>query len=293
MTEMFHSRKKRCYLNNMKNISFLLSLFLLLNTLNAQDTDSLRKVLEIKFQSFEYQAAVDIANILLEKKDEFTKEDQLEILRIKSVALYNLAEEDSARNVFIQILKIENTFFLDPVKNSPKIVEFFNNIKSSIKGMTSPDSNAEKKINDNNLVPENPAIITKTNAYDMRDIIGKSIILPGWGHLSGGKKGKGWLIGSAGLISLGSSIYFLIDCNRKEKDYLTETNLFLIEDKYKSYNNSYKIRNISIAAYIAVWIYSQIDLLYISDFEFETGQVSTNSQITSLSNIRFSYKLNF
>jgi hypothetical protein len=60
-------------------------------------------------------------------------------------------------------------------------------------------------------------------------------------------------------------LYFIVDANEKEKAYLSETNSVLIQSNYDKYNKSYKIRNTLIATYAAIWLYSQIDLLFFSN----------------------------
>jgi hypothetical protein len=60
-------------------------------------------------------------------------------------------------------------------------------------------------------------------------------------------------------------IYFSIDANKKEELYAKETDPGLIEYRYDNYNRAYKLRNISIAAFAGIWLYSQIDLLFFSD----------------------------
>jgi hypothetical protein len=267
----------------MKLLNFII-IITLLSAISclSQEKDSLLNVLNTKFQSFEYNDAVHLAGILLENGN-LSKEEKLEILTVKGVALYNLAEEDSAKNVFIELLKTDNNYYLDPVNNSPKIVEFFNNIKMNRKEKTEPETKekitppevkeADRKNNDN--------LTTDFDGKISKSLIVRSLVFPGWGHFSGGKSGKGWLLSSAGFAAASSMIYFIIDCKRKENEYLRETDLFLIEDRYEKYNSSYKLRNISIIAYAAIWIYSQIDLLYISDFESKPERLSLSPQIDS------------
>jgi hypothetical protein len=43
--------------------------------------------------------------------------------------------------------------------------------------------------------------------------------------------------------------------NRKEKEYLRETDPANIERMYQDYNTAYKWRNISLDIYSALWIY--------------------------------------
>jgi hypothetical protein len=89
--------------------------------------------------------------------------------------------------------------------------------------------------------------------------------LPGLGHLYNESTTKGWILTSLSAVSLTSIIYFIVDSNKKEKEYLQERNRDLIEDKYDSYNLSSGLKNISIGSFVVIWLYSQFDLLLLSE----------------------------
>jgi TM2 domain-containing membrane protein YozV len=95
-------------------------------------------------------------------------------------------------------------------------------------------------------------------------VIIRSLIFPGWGQLYNNNKLKGWILTSLGAITISSAVYFIIDSNNKQKKYLNDVNLSTIQNNYNEYNTSYKLKNISIISFIAVWVYSQIDILFFS-----------------------------
>jgi hypothetical protein len=43
----------------------------------------------------------------------------------------------------------------------------------------------------------------------------------------------------------------------------------MIDELYNKYNSSYKLRNISIISFAVVWIYSQLDLSFLSSSSFQ------------------------
>ena len=92
----------------------------------------------------------------------------------------------------------------------------------------------------------------------------RSLILPGWGHFYSSDDTKGYILSSLSAVTLGVMIYSIFDTQTKENEYLAETTPLLIQEKYGQYNSSYKTRNILIASYALLWMYSQIDLLYFS-----------------------------
>jgi hypothetical protein len=111
---------------------------------------------------------------------------------------------------------------------------------------------------------------------EINSAIAKSLIVPGWGHLHLKNNTKGWILTTASTAILGSMIYFILDANKKENNYLAETNATLIQQKYGDYNSSYKIRNLLIASYAAIWLYSQIDILFFSK-ELGSENISLNN----------------
>jgi hypothetical protein len=59
-------------------------------------------------------------------------------------------------------------------------------------------------------------------------------------------------------------LYFIIDTNRKENDYLNTTNKQDINQKYSAFNNAFKTRNTLITTYALMWLYNQLDILFFS-----------------------------
>ena len=76
---------------------------------------------------------------------------------------------------------------------------------------------------------------------------------------------------SASIITFGSGIYFSIEANQREKDYLSETEKSEIESVYNQYNEAYKFRNAAFIGFAAIWLYAQTDLLFISKNTFAEG----------------------
>jgi hypothetical protein len=172
-------------------------------------------------------------------------------------------------------LKIDDSHDLDPVEISPKIINFFNEIKQDYSAV----NQEEIPINENmgeDLTEEQTYqnIINKKNKVYQHSLL-RSFAAPGWGHLYLSGSSKGWILTTASTAALGSMLYFIYDANQKETDYLNETNKTLIQEKYDEYNTSYKIRNGLIFTYAAIWLYSQIDLLFFSDDQINQ-KIQTN-----------------
>lgn len=221
--------------------------------------------LKNEYESFEFQKAIRIAGELLQLKDSLSSPVIIDIYIMKAVSHYTLTEESEAKNCFFEILKIDRNYKPDPEKIPPKIINLFSEIRKDYLQLV-PESAKTPEIKNEVVKKEEPSktIIKEVHIpmdSEYRSAISKSLILPGWGHFSVGSSTKGWVFSIASAVSVGTMIYFIINTNNKEKSYIAETQLDLIRSKYDSYNTSYKLRNVFIFTSVAIWTYTQLDLL--------------------------------
>ncbi|MHB1686606.1 MAG: hypothetical protein ACYCVH_04435 [Ignavibacteriaceae bacterium] len=225
---------------------------------NAVSISSLKN----KFESFEYNKVISDADSMLALKNVFSREEQIEIFMMKGISQFSLSDDYGAQKSFKEILIIDPSYTLDSTKVSPKIISFFNGIKSNYQKELSIKTESIKTKTDTVYVPK---IITNVEPVNnIKQAMFRSVLIPGLGHFYLGDNAKGWILTSLSAVTIASSIYFIIDSNKKEKDYLDETNPGLIQQKYDAYNSSYKMKNISILTFAVVWLYSQIDLLFLT-----------------------------
>jgi hypothetical protein len=230
-----------------------------LSLVSAQEPASdLRPLIE-KFRSFEYHAVIAIAESLLVHQKSLSPLQAIEVYRVKAIAHYTLSQTEAAKAGFAAILEIDSTFVLDALQNSPKIVDFYQQVKSQFQRRREPDKPEIKT-----ELQETPAQTPLRPHPDFTKAISRSLIWPGWGHCVYGRSTKGWVLSLAGLASAGATAYYFFDCRQKESDYLNETRRDRINEKYERYNFSYRLRNFSAAAFIAVWAYSQFDLFSLA-----------------------------
>lgn len=239
------------------------------------------------YKSFNYQKVIELSETLL-RDNELSSSEIIELETMKAVSHYSLNDETSARKSFIEILKLDRNYSLDPAFISPKIISLFENTKKDFNQIYA--DNKEENV-DNKTENENLPQLIKTIPQDYTPML-KSMVIPGWGQLSKDMSAKNWLITAAGVASLGSMIYYIIDANDKEKDYLNETDPLLIQPKYESFNSSYKTRNTLIAAYAAVWLFAQLDLI-IFDSGTESIPLSISSGANQRSDLTLSFKMGF
>ncbi|HVO74743.1 MAG TPA: hypothetical protein VMT35_12015 [Ignavibacteriaceae bacterium] len=255
------------------------------DTLRNPVEDSLA-ILRKKLEKFEYSSVINGINHLLLKKEELLKKELIEAYLFKAVSHFALAEDENAERSFNEILKIDSTFTLDSTKISPKIISFFKKVKENF--YTRSVQNPEKSVARVDTVYI-PRIYEREVGNKVSQAVIRSIIFPGLGHLYTGSSIKAWVLTGLTASALGSAIYFWWDTDRKEKLYTKESDPGLIEYRYKKYNRAYKLRNISIAALVGVWLYSQIDLLFFSDlFEIDFNQTEASS--LSHIGIKFTYR---
>ncbi len=242
---------------------FVLLLYLSLPMLAiAQESQDSIAILKNELESFQYSQVINGANALLKNKAKINEKDLVEIFRIKAIAQFSLLNEKGAKESFFEILKIDTTYNLDASRTSPKIIAFFDQVKNDYQQVLASEKQLAKTKTDTVYIPK--IIHEENSTSELKQAVVRSVILPGWGHLYLSDNLKGTILTSLSLITLGSSIYFLIDSNKKEKLYLDAVDPSIIQQKYNSYNTSYKMKNISMISFAVVWLYSQVDLLFFS-----------------------------
>lgn len=227
-------------------------------------TDITLEEVRSAYQSFSYQEVVTSSNLLLRNNTQLSDNDKIEVYTMKAVALYSLNQAEDSRKNFIELLKINSQYELNTTLISPKIIDFFSNIKNDYKQIASEIEQKPVVKDPEDVEKIDLSVYTERNSL-LKSAITKSILLPGLGHIEMGENTKGWLLSSASVILLSGIAYSLFETNSREEAYLLETNLDLIPQKYDDYNKTYKIRNIVLITYAAVWLYTQIDLLLFNN----------------------------
>lgn len=245
--------------------------FLVSASIFGQNKTSLKE-LQFQFQSFNYSNVINLADNLLQNKSRFNEDDLIEIYLLKGISHYSLGQSDSVKSSFYEILNLNDNYKIDPNKVSPKIINEFEKLKAEYSRFISNNNSLVTVKRDTVHIVD--TILVKPDKDIYSAAVVRSMVLPGWGHLYSGNKTKGWILTSASALTLGSMVYFIFDANDKRSQYLNEVDPSLVDEKYNAYNTSYKIRNSLIVMYALFWIYSQIDILFISEIPF-IPEVST------------------
>jgi tetratricopeptide (TPR) repeat protein len=231
-----------------------------------------------EYQDFNYNKVIELTREALQNRNTSPVEDVKEILLMQAIAYYSLNNLTDAAASFQDLLQIDYNYSLDPVLTSPKIIQFFNQIKSS-----SPKSKP--------LAVEKPAHVDTVKVFFERHpglpgAVVRSFVLPGWGQCYLDHSTKSKILTVLGLTTSAVAVYSIVDCHRKENDYLAEYNVANLENKYQRYNNAYKLRNALLFTYATLWLATQVDLLF-SDSK-DSAQVKSSS-ITPLISIDHSF----
>jgi len=245
----------------MKKTPFILLLLLLFFVCKSIIGQSLEAI-EQKYESFEYNTVIKLVNNKLLSDTTLSISQKIRLNKLKAISFYSLSETDSTRATFIKLLYLDEEVSFDPVQTSPKIIEYFNSVRAVFQNIKDTQEADSEEVN-NDSPSENELITFDGDLF--ASAMYQSILLPGLGHLSAGSNTKGWFLTSVGAANLAAMVYYIFDANSKEKKYLNETDLGKINSKYNLYNSAYQTRNILIGTFTAIWLYSQIDLIFNKD----------------------------
>jgi len=250
----------------------------------SQDNKQDLKDLSEKFGNFEYSEVISEASQLIKNKDRFNDNELIEIYRMQGIAYFALSDEQNARLSFTEILKVDSSFEMNPSNTSPKIISFFDKVKNLYLLNVNRNKEEPEIVEHDTVYVEVPVTIRDTvNKEILRQALLRSVFIPGTGHLYLQSDFKAWALTTLSVASIAAGIYYIIDTNKKEKEYLQETDINNVAGKYNDYNFAYRMRNFAFITYAALWLYSQFDLLFLSntgnseiisylpDFKFKPG----------------------
>lgn len=222
------------------NISFLF----------AQTQPDLFQQLIQTFRQLDYETAQKIGIQIAADFKSYTPLELLETHKILGVILYQKGNWQEASAQFEQALSIDRTVRLDSVYVSPKIIQWFDQLKLSYNTRTKAEE-IEKSIQYRYLVQPDPR-----PAATLR-----SLILPGWGQVYKNDRTKGYaLVGASATFILTTLTFHFLQQDAHDQ-YLNATDEKSIQQKYDRYNLLFKLRNNTALLYGGVWLYSFFDAL--------------------------------
>jgi len=220
------------------------------NPLFSQKSQSSLQQMIKAFQQLDYETAKKIGKQIAADFESYTPIELFEAHKILGIIAYQEGNLKESNSQFDQALSIDRTAELDSVYVSPKIIQFFNELKSTYSSRQK-SSEFYKDIQYRYLVQPDPR-----PAATLR-----SMILPGWGQLYKNDKTKGYiLVGSTTTVTLATVIFHFAQKNAHD-EYLKATEPKSIEQKYDKYNSFYKLRNNTALLTAGIWLYAFFDAL--------------------------------
>ena len=234
-------------------VQFLILLISLISSVTSQ-TPTILEDIRQSYRQFDYRTVIQRADSALQDKTLFSTDELVHILELKAFSHYAESESAEARRCFIDILNMRSDYQPDPMRTSPKIISFFEQIKES----NTPVVEMDKVPRDTTLM--DTVYITRVMPPRDRHLL-PSIILPGTGQWLNGNRRKGAILTSFSSVLLVTSIVMTADCLDKRRDYLNSVEPSQIESSYQHYNSAYKNSIALWISYAALWTYCQTDLL--------------------------------
>ncbi len=199
------------------------------------------------YGQFDYEEADSLARAALRRYNDFTVEQLTDIHTILGLVAYNRGDLRESRRQFISALQLASDLQLDPLLISPKIVEFFDEIKSDL-------AIGNASVED--------APVRYVVMRDRRsDAAVRSMVLPGWGQFYKGHKTKGWIISAL----FGAAAVGAVGAHRKRQEaetaYTSEDDQDLVEDRYNTFNRWHKTRSGLIQGAAVIWALGYVDAL--------------------------------
>lgn len=237
------------------------------------------------FDDFEYEKVLQISNDVATQND-INDSLKVDVYLMRAVSFFYFQNEDQTKKSFVSILELKNSFMLDPDLYNPRFYDLFDQVKREF-----------ARPPDNEIAMQDSLSKIPQFIYDQQKLFKqaavKNILVPGWGQLTINQSIKGWILTTLSTVNLGLMTYYSLETNKKEDAYLKETNKSLISQKYSDYNSSYKSRNLFIVSYLAIWLYSQLDLHFIGNSLSETESINTTAISTGISELSFSLRIPF
>ena len=203
---------------------------------------------KVLYEALEFDKAIQSGQNLLKSNQRFSRDELATIHQYMALSFYNKGEIDSSRSHFLTLLSIQPDFEPDPISVSPKIISFFDQLKSETKSRATEHA------------------LSYTKYVFLEDLrpgaTFRSALLPGWGQIHKHQKNRGYIIGGAFITSLaaaGISIYFEKD---KHNRYLDSTTPAEIEANYDTYNSWFKKRKLFTITTMSIWAFAVLDALW-------------------------------
>lgn len=214
---------------------------------DQNDTALLREIEqaynELNFTEAEIKAEAALGNHERFKVDELTQ-----IHKILGLIYFSENRQAEARTEFENALALTPALELDPMMVSPKIMEFFDQLKADFI-REQHNSDARSRVRYVLVSDPRPAAALR------------SMVLPGWGQLYKGEQRKGIVLISLWTAGIIGSVATHVVRNDARDAYLAEKNPDEIEARFDRFDTFHKLRNSLVLFSAGVWLFSYFDAI--------------------------------
>ncbi len=177
-----------------------------------------------------------------------------------------LGRDSSAVTSFEIALLLDSSIDLSPVDLPPPVWKVYKPVRDRILKHQTEEADRQAIPEDSSRLMDLPAEIpTRIDTafivkpvYRASSATIKSLIFPGWGHITEGKR-KGYVFAGIEAIAVTGLIISALDANRARDDYLKARNPVEIADRYDSYNRSYQLTWGLAVIMAATYLIAQVD----------------------------------
>lgn len=238
----------------------------------AAQTGGAELVAEIQeaYRQFDYEEADRKGRDALRRYSDFTIEQLTDIHTLLGLVAYNRGDLSETRRQFISALQLTPDLALDPLLISPKIVEFFDEIKSDL---VASDASLQG-------APARYVLLRDPRP----DAAVRSMVAPGWGQFYKGHTTKGWIVSGLFGASAAGAIAAHIQRGNARAAYEGEADPNLVQDRYDVFNRWHKARDGLIQGAVLVWWAGYVDaLLTDAAIGGDQGRLALHASPRSLS----------
>jgi hypothetical protein len=227
----------------------MILLLIMVSVAGAQDVAPTVAQIRESYNNLNFARTIALSERAIAVYQNYPPESLVQIYQYRAMAFYSTDMEQEAAASFTSALSLEPDLKLDPATVSPKIRNFFEDVKKK-QTDKSAGTGAEKEIR-----------------YVMQEDIRpqaawRSALLPGWGQLYKEQRVKGFCIVSGFMLNTVGLITAAIYENSAHDAYRNALQPAEIDSKYNEYEKWNNIRRILTGTEIVIWVYAFGDALW-------------------------------
>lgn len=257
----------------MKKITYVVLLILGCGTVQIQAQSRENQMIEdIKkaYDEINYTEAESKAKAALQNFERFQPAQLSEVHKYLGLIYFSQNKPDDARLHFESALSLNSELKLDPRLVSPKILEFFDQVKNMWE--------LKRKNDDLGKIEVRYVLVQDPRSSAAL----RSVVLPGWGQYYKEEKTKGRIIMALWGLSVGSTLITHFARQDARDKYLAEKDVTKIDSRFNTFNTYHKLRNSLILASAGIWVYSFFDAL-LKFQSLQSNDLSTKESRLSIS----------